>query len=413
MYDGSYWTTEAGLRHKDFSRSISTLRLWLAQEPKSKQAKGKAAARESRDLMLQDATTWHRMNGKYGGRWPRPRAHIALDIYFWTTNPNSPRIDKLCKRLLDELGGATGAPIVYHDDRQVKMLFARCDRSTREPRIAVDAQTATQVRAGLRRAYDLDARWTIEYANDRMSLSVDPNEDIDEDLWWSYAPDVETTRDNALRNRVRRLLSYQAAKLEVTDQYSSSVVLHYADERYRKSVGFRATADDLHDLLRYGLAINLGPLPTRSGQSAEFLARATGMLTALVEREQWMFPLLTPVGVTLYYLETVGGKDLDNIFLTLLPVVLQTVQPPVDALADYSAIADLKAWEEGQAASTEREVAFIEAVALSGITDEQLLPGSVVLALSHGDRRESWWGSVLRFVEEHNSRTSPDFDAIY
>ncbi len=67
MYEGPYWTTEAGLRLKDEYRSVSTLRLSLEQNPMTKATKGKARKRELRDLMLRDAALWHGLDGKYGG----------------------------------------------------------------------------------------------------------------------------------------------------------------------------------------------------------------------------------------------------------------------------------------------------------------------------------------------------------
>ncbi|MGY1901169.1 hypothetical protein [Nocardia gipuzkoensis] len=411
MYEGSYWSTEAGLRLKDMYRSVSTLRLSLDQNPITKETKGKARKRELRDLMLQDAATWHRMDGKYGGRWPRSRAHLALDIWLRTTKRDPARIDKYCKWLLDELGGRHGDPIVYTDDRQVKMLFARLRRDADEPSIYVTAQTVAQVREGLRRVDNLDARWTVGHANWQLDMHSDRDDGyydgVPVGFWQAVGADADTIDEFALRDHVRRRLRDQLDSLAITDQLSSSTVFAYADERFRKRARLPATNEALHRLLDYGLAVNLGPLPTRPGESSAFKTRTAVELAKLLTRRPWMTPLLPSVGVTVFYLETGAGKDLDNIFgeLEILPIFLDTVRPPVSPLADYSPIDDLRTWREhdrDRSPTATGDIAFIEAVALKDITDERLLPGAVVVALSHGERLESWWDSALGFLDDDN-----------
>ncbi|MFX0573091.1 hypothetical protein [Nocardia nepalensis] len=413
MDDGSYWKSEAGLRQKDLRRFVSALRLGIIKEPRSKSAKGKAASRELRELLLEGAATWHRLDGDYGARWPRPRADLALDIAFRTTNPNSPRIDKLCKYLLDELGGMKGPPIVYNDDRQVKMLFAHRHTADDQPLISVTAQTVAQVRAGICRMHDFGTRWGVEYANWELDRHGDL--DIDDDYepgWWSaITTDPDTIAEFTLRDEVRQRMRYQMTNLAATDQFSSQVVLAYAVEQRRDRWAWQTTGDALHTLLDYGLAVGLGPLPQAAGQSANFVESTTSALADLVARRRWMTPLLPSVGLTLFYLETDTGKDLDNLFLDVLPIVLNVLRPPAVALAEFSPIDALRAWRDADqqgVLTAATEIAFIEAVALKGVTSDRLRPGSVILALSHGSRWESWWDSTLRFVEEHNDSTSPD-----
>lgn len=411
MYEGSYWTTEAGLRLRDEYRSVSTLRLSLEQNPMTKGTKGKARKRELRELMFRDAGMWHGLDGKFGGRWPRPRANVVLDIAMRTTLRDPARIDKYCKWLLDELGGQQGDPIVYADDRQVKMLFARLDRSASEPSIWVTAQTLTQVKEGLRRVADLENRWTVHEANWQLHLhgEVDDEyyEGVSPDFLRAAGADADTIGEYALRDHVRLRLGYQLSLLALTDQLSSSVVFTHADKRFRDRVGLPTANKALHQLLDHGLAVDLGPLPTRSGESLAFKRRVSVKLTQLLTTRPWMTPLLPSVGVTVFYLETRAGKDLDNIFgeLEVLPILLDTIRPPVRPLADYSPINDLRQWLEhdrNKSVATAGDIAFIEAVALKDETDERLSPGSVIVALSHGERLESWWTNALQFLDEHN-----------
>ncbi|MBU3063201.1 hypothetical protein KO481_16905 [Nocardia sp. NEAU-G5] len=411
MYEGSYWTTEAGLRLKDVYRSVSTLRLSLEQNPMTKGTKGKARKQELRDLMFRDAALWHRFDKRYGGRWPRPRADLALGIAMRTTLRDPARIDKYCKWLLDELGGHQGDPIVYTDDRQVKMLFARLDRNADEPSIWVTAQTVAQVQEGLRRVGCLDRRWTIGEANWELERHSDLDEDYDEgvspDFLRAAGVDADAISEYALRDHVRRRLGYQLTFLALTDQLSSAVVFTHADKRFRARVGLPTTNETLHRLLDYGLAVDLGPIPARSGESSAFKHRTAIALTQLLTRRPGMIPLLASIGVTVFYLETRAGKDLDNIFgdLEVLPILLDTVRPPVRPLADYSPIEDLRAWQghdRDKSPAAVGDIAFIEAVALKGAADERLSPGTVIVALSHGQRLEGWWENALQFLDEHN-----------
>jgi hypothetical protein len=102
-----------------------------------------------------------------------------------------------------------------------------------------------------------------------------------------------------------------------------------------------------------------------------------------------MTPLMPSLGITVFYLETGAGKDLDNIFgdLEVLPTVLDIARPPAVPVFEHSAIEDLEQWREHDRSTTQSavgDVGFIEAVALKGIEDDRLSPGSVIVALSQG-----------------------------
>jgi hypothetical protein len=124
--------------------------------------------------------------------WPKPRAAVALDLHVWSGARTGARVDSVCKWLLDELAG-----LVYADDRQMKMLFARVSRpqsfpqipvansdegpwgvsgglydefdrlaratsqssSTRSPQFHLMAQTRANVLADLRAGVELEERW--------------------------------------------------------------------------------------------------------------------------------------------------------------------------------------------------------------------------------------------------------------
>ena len=183
----NWWVTDEGQRYRDLVRSVSTIRLHAQVEPKRKRAQQND---ELRELMLSDAHIWHEMDGRCGPNWPRPKASVALDIWCRTSNRNPPRIDKICKWLLDELGSAKGRPIIFNDDRQVKMLFARIDASgsrtavdstaplevTTAPSIHVTGQTISRMREGIRRAVEMKEPWSARTASPEIARILDDSD---------------------------------------------------------------------------------------------------------------------------------------------------------------------------------------------------------------------------------------------
>lgn len=113
--------------------------------------------------------------------------------------------------------------------------------------------------------------------------------------------------------------------------------------------------------------------------------------------------LLSAAGVTLFYVESKVGKDLDNIFLDVLPIVFEHLQPPEPLLSQWAPIAQIKGWEaalkEGRRLAAPG-VGFIEAVALQNVPNMPHQAGTVIMALSHGGRYESWWGSANSYIRD-------------
>jgi hypothetical protein len=140
---------------------------------------------------------------------------------------------------------------VYHDDRQVKMLFARLDRSADEPSVWVSAQTVAEVHAGLRRVAGLDESWTIAEANpeyrwhglDDDYLDLDGYfDDVPADYLRAVGVDEAAIGERVLRDLARRRHRPQLRTLAATDKLASDVVFAYADKR--ACVGCRAIRDN-------------------------------------------------------------------------------------------------------------------------------------------------------------------------
>lgn len=160
-----FWDSEEGQNFTDQRRSISVIRLSAEVEPPSKNPRKRAASENLKSLMLKDALLWHGLDGEFGARWPRVRVPLAVDLSFSSTERNPPGIHTLSKAVLDLLGGPPGDAVLFKDDRQIKMLFARAFRDGKRPTVSVDAQTLTQTLAGVRRATSLEVPWRPAIAN--------------------------------------------------------------------------------------------------------------------------------------------------------------------------------------------------------------------------------------------------------
>lgn len=415
----SWWVTDEGRRYKDVVRSVSAIRLNARVEPKGKRAQQND---ELRELMLSAARTWHGMDGRYGANWPRPKAAVALDIWCLTRSRNPPRIDKICKWLLDELGAAKGRPIVFNDDRQVKMLFARIDvlatggvmdsdallGPTSTPSIHVIGQTVAKVREGVRRAVEMEEPWPVR----AVSSEIDHILDEGSILWSSLQGAIdraELYQDETSeweRRQLRRELFNcafvtQKQMLARTDEMAALVVSQYAYEGRTGTLAHPATAKALEWLLSSPYAVELGVLPERPGDGNTFLEQARSALRRLGTCDQRWFPLLSAVGLSLFYVESSTGKDLDNIFLKLLPLVLETLKPPAETMHPWAS-QEMDEWDRFRKGEIpvagSPAVSFIEAVALTKIDNGRFPPGTVILTLSMGGRLESWWASAMSYV---------------
>jgi len=177
MSYGSFWDSAEGDEYRRMQMVVSTARGAVSAKPVGKKAKG---ADRERGLIIAATQQWER--AYRNGGWPRPRADVALDVRA-VTNKNAPQPQNFAKRLLDQLGGTGNeSPIVYHDDRQVTMLFVRVDEfAPAEPEIYFAAQRASVIRDMIRRS----------------SRAVDDGRDDDEvdHEWHRLASQLEADED--------------------------------------------------------------------------------------------------------------------------------------------------------------------------------------------------------------------------
>jgi hypothetical protein len=391
----SWWRTDEGLAHRDLLRSITTVHIGVVTEPRAKSSR---ANNKLKTQLLRGDEALHRPDG-----WPRPTADVALDARATTPSNTPPDVQNFCKWLLDELGQTNGDAVVYKDDRQVKMLFARVDKISKdgEPKIWVHAQRVSLVKEGLRRAIDVarDSE-NPDQLKEAMATPVWVYDGGDVEQWIELyeGDDSAFGRDQLLRARYAAQFQVQQTALAACDEFAAHVVLAYVAERTRAGAGLADTAEMLKRLICLPYTIDLGQLPTHGGGEA-FRHSVRAALLAHAQAKALYFPLLHEVGLTVFYVESAVGKDLDNIFRIVVPIVLDVLKPPAESVSPIAEADTFALWDEvrhGRVAPPgPSSISFIQAVALTGIDTSRFPPGTVLLTLTPGNRHHSLWRSGL------------------
>jgi hypothetical protein len=377
----SFWNSSEADEYRRIWNVMSTARCSVSAKPVGKKAKGVA---RQRDWILAATKEWQR--AYRNGGWPRPKADVALDVVA-ITNKDAPRPENFAKGLLDLLGASKGDPIVYYDDRQVSMLFVRVDEfAPAEPEIHFAAQRASVIRDLIRRTGN-SRRRDAEYEEQqrRREASTDADWEAVSD-WHGDTSDL----GKRIYNRALRSLRFgvQEDALSAVDHLSRHLVESNASLRARDPEEFyELTASSLDLLGSMPYALNLGRLPAKKGETATFRESLHAALAARVKDYPNLYPLQHPVGLTAFVVPGPAGKDADNVFRDLVvPILLDQIQPPRQARYPYSDDAD------AHDKAAQPHIHFIETINLTGIPRA---PGTLVVALSLGYRRRSWWQQAV------------------
>lgn len=432
-----YWSTPHGLRTWYRYRRLDSLYVSAELVPPSKGALSSAKLRARETLHAAFAHS-NRIAERYPRmRWPRPRAAVALDIALHGDATRAPRVDTICKWLLDEL-----TDHVYRDDRQVKLLFARADRpdkkaeavnsrvepreggqtATTEPRndrwdtpgsesgawaapsttpqpspsLYIHARTRSNVLATLRAAAELPYDW-------------DPIDDDDDYKYWNpYVRSYVGGRDRLVEyrewlqagtdpdpdevTRAKRELDYhdQALQQRVVDIVFSSLFTFLPAQRFLGWNIFRERLETAPYIF------DLGVLPAKGGSRA-FKARLRQLLEQRRAQYPALFPMRAKSGISMVLFEDpTHGKDLDNLIRTVLPDVLDVLRPPRTDLPGWVATAaDIE--------SAFPDIPFLEAAAIPA-ENAGMPPGTVIFGLSGGHRYQSWWAKAESTIDRRLDR---------
>ncbi len=367
-------------------------------------------------------------------KWPKPRAAIALDLLLFSGAPDGARVDSICKWLLDELAG-----LVYADDRQVKLLFARVGRAhairrsvtpetegagdqppkgsepykmfnrdlsgvdksiptRRQSTLHITAQTYANVLADLRAVIELEDRWD-PFDEEHGLRREDPfTESFHRDELVDYRSIFDTDSDSDLHRR--RLLSNQidyhdqAREQTAVDRMFSSLFTSVPVDRF----GIWGHVRGQLSFTPYVFSIGVLPSP---GESAAFRKRLRAILEERRQRWPGLFPMRARSGISMILFEgPERSKDLDNLIRTVLPDILEVLRPQRQ---------DLHGWvaDEPDPSQSTPDVPFIEVAAFPAHLSD-MPPGSVVFGLSTADRYDSWWARATdhleRVLEEEENR---------
>jgi hypothetical protein len=314
---------------------------------------------------------------------------------------DAPQPQNFAKRLLDQLGPARGKPIVYQDDRQVSMLYVHVDEvASADPQIYFAAQRSAEIRSEMRRNRDDDDR-AEQYRKRQRDL--DGRLEAAEEAIADWREDTSETGKKlyAMGRRSQRFY-LQAGALHTTDHLAQSLIDDYACVPPRYPAPFLdLTAEALDRLAAIPYAFDLGTLPSR-GETDAFIDRVCATVRDRISRFPFLFPTDIPVGVTAFFVPGPDGKDLDNILRQLfLPVLLRQCHLPRELRHPYASLEDDVYAADGSTIGPPH-VVFVEGIALKGVPRPA---GTVVVALSDGQRHNSWWQKAIDLDRERDRRT--------
>ena len=358
-------------------REITTARGFVATRPRAKRSGG---ARQERDLIEAAAANFGRAYSD--GGWPRKRADVALDVWAVGTK-DIPAPHNFAKRLLDQLGTVDGRPpIVYHDDRQVTMLYVRVDEiADATPAVHFTAQRASVIRDEIRRAPDHAEH---DYFLER-EREFEERLDTARDWITDYRGDTSSMGRKFYDMGVSSERFYlQANTLHTTDYLAQSLVRQYLRmPTARREPFLDLTATSLDYLATMPYAFDLGTLPPTGGTGV-FTRSVHDAIAARLAQYPMLFAPRMPVGVTAFYVPGHDGKDLDNALREVfLPRLFEQCHLTREARHPYA---------EADAVGGQSGIAFIEGIALKGIPRP---PGTLIVALSNGWRHRSWWRAAI------------------
>ena len=275
---------------------------------------------------------------------------VALDLSFHSVHRNPTSIHRAAKHFLDTLGKATDGNIrprrkhvLYHDDRQVKLLYVDLHqgwarsaptRPSETGTIHVTARRVRDVAADLRAASLVSY---YDYHDDNPFSTVEPPDEPD--TGWPGIPPAELTDFHRWADDVTRfhyIADLQEAILASTDatlltwlaDYLSTTRERSTDEQIAAILAdARAMSRDL--LLSNPLSIPLPSLPEKKGGGKAFIQQVRPQIEEFRSRWPLFQSLLVPVTLTFLVIPPAQGKDLDNIALDALPIAHDVLQPHI------------------------------------------------------------------------------------
>lgn len=433
-----FWDSWIGRELRWNQRCQRTRLLRLDGEPERKGRKGGAvrAAEVQRSLIAQ-------LKSFRQGTLTGP---VALDLGFRVASTNSPALYNLAKYLLDVLGPVRPElddlgrrHVLYQDDRQVKLLYVRLWHpgimrasvsDTTRGSTRAEARPLRDVIADLELAHDLQREthhiegWDDQNENSPFYLPEIPDTEPGLALIAERATSDEQVKQWSNLNNWFANLDHselQEVLLRRTDALLASIscrsVSEIAGARPRRSpygdnpaLGSisakldEVSARDRQMLLSGTMTLPMPGLPRISGERQAFKAAVQHALEQLRTRWPVFDPLLVPLKVTFLLVPPEQKKDLDNLALEILPLVHQTLRPPLTPSIFRSGLLDSDPPEKQLVtkplhALHTHSVAAYEVIELNRHEGDPP-HGHLRLALGDGNQIRSTWSRIADHVEK-------------
>ena len=403
-----FWKSPEGLKIKFRKIRAGKSRAAVSTPLRTKKSNKKADQAFIRERLLRQLSPWKIYWARKGIKLPRKRAGIALDFKFLSFARTTPRVDKICKWIIDELHGQGEESLLFYDDRQVKLLFALLikveNRSDDSDLIYLTGQTFTNSISTIKMAASLDVPWNpIDFASQRSLGIYEFQFEGDYDGWRDYPRGIRPVGEELIRGKFANKLRLQYECLKQVDMSVSRLLVDFSTG-YTKRVSNWDRENWLAWMMKSPYVFNFGPLPEMKGERTLFVSDIKNLVESRVEDNPHLYPIFLDLGVTLIYFESKKGKDLDNIFNEILPNILEIIRPIGSDVTHWSNIEEIVDVQSESNLKKNRggnfSINFIEAISLPSPNTELYLPGTVIVCLARGDRDTSWWESAGDFLEE-------------
>lgn len=416
-------------------RKLRVAHVLVEQEPRRKGRRGRL---EAEAFQNEASRTLERNRA-----WPKLKAPLAVDFHFSTSERQPPKLWSLPKHYLDLLGSglpnAPQQPLLFGDDRQVKMLYVSAHHGWEpdaegRPWLAMSARTRTDALHVMELADRLSRRrgaaplgWDDDPARDDLDLSrenLDTAARLEE-----RGDDVSLRTAELMRHQVRR--NRQEQLLRGNDEWLTSIFLRDArrlllgpnrvdDRPYGRWSTYGLSEQDqvlfARQTLRGLYSLELPPLPSARGGSAEFRSEIERICAEFVAARPGLFPLVEPLRVTVLVVPPAphhaNTADLDNILIRILSTVDEQMKPPLNPwLTSPPPPRGMIIAGEDALDRHERGLARAKSLGQTAIwayqvfelarTPEDPAAGQVTLVLGHGMNHQSVWAQAARYADDH------------
>lgn len=295
------------------------------------------------------------------------RGALALELKLYTSDRTPAHLHTIAKNLLDLLGrpllprpGFRNG-LLYQDDEQVKILSVSATHGGRTPRVYIEAAGLNSFVDDIALAGDAELqfrereeeRWDGEDPIQRLSDSLERYDQLAQ-RFGSEGVDALLFRErwDAQQYLFRRssILLYEFHHLFGYRGLGASYL----------AKAYKSLRRDMAESMRHsGIRIVLNELPSRSGESTEYVSAVEQAVAQFHKKYSWIItPLLVPIAIEVAVKPApvsrrASSNDLDNVAKNfLIPAVVKEFQPLSDiawiSLAQRSSKTDSHATVRGE-----------------------------------------------------------------